>query len=139
MAIVYYYKDGEYSSESLAQAAATSEANRMENNPTDWMVVKEVTGSDVSGWTVTSATLTDSEIKNPDSAKTYLSYSEITGNHHIGISSAELTTQYTAMRTAYANYWNLNEITKVDDSTNPHTVTTITPTTDMSNYMSMET
>ena len=136
MAIVYHYKDGEYETEALAQAAVASEAARMENNPTDWMVVKEVTGSDASGWTITSATLTDSEIKNPDSTKTYLCYSEISGEHHMAISSTELTTQYTSMRTVYADYWNLNEITKIDDGTDPQTITTITPTTDMSSYVS---
>ena len=136
MAIVYHYKDGEYETEALAQAAVASEAARMENNPTDWMVVKEVTGSDASGWTITSATLTDSQIKNPDSTKTYLCYSEISGEHHMAISSTELTTQYTSMRTVYADYWNLNEITKIDDGTDPQTITTITPTTDMSSYVS---
>lgn len=136
MAIVYHYKDGEYETEALAQAAVASEAARMENNPTDWMVVKEVTGSDASGWTITSATLTDSDIKNPDSTKTYLCYSEISGEHHMAISSTELTTQYTSMRTVYADYWNLNEITKIDDGTDPQTITTITPTTDMSSYVS---
>lgn len=138
MAIVYHYKDGEYATEPLAQAAVASEVIRMENNPTDWMVVKEVTGSDANGWTVTSATLTDDEIKNPDSTKTYLCYSEISGEHHMAISSTELTTQYTAMRTAYADYWQLNQITKIDDSTDPETITTIDTTTDMSDYVSDE-
>ena len=136
MAIEYIYKNTSYATEALAQAAATAEATRMQNNPTDWMVAREITGSAASGWSIPDSTLTDAEINSPDSTKTYLCYSEIDGSHHMPLTSAELTTQVTALRTVYGDYWDLNTITKVDDTVTPTTTTTITPTTDMSSYVS---
>lgn len=128
MAIVYLYKDSSYSTEALAQAAATSESTRMQNNPTDWMVAKEITGSDATGWLITDVELTDSEILSPDSSKTYLCYSAYDGTHHMPLTSTELTTKLSELRISYGDYYQLNTITKVDDSTDPETVTAITPT-----------
>lgn len=136
MAVIYIYKATSYSTEALAQAAATAEATRMQNNPSDWMVAKEITGSDSAGWTITDTELTDSETLSPDSTKTYLCYSQFDGSHHMPLTSSELATKRNELRTVYGDYWELNKIIKIDDGTDPETITTITPTTDMSSYVS---
>ena len=50
MSIKYYYANNEYSSEGEAQNAAKTFSVCMENNPTNWMKVKIITGSNENGW-----------------------------------------------------------------------------------------
>lgn len=135
MSVTYFYAEGQYSTEAEAQSAATSLAARMQNNPTDWMEAKEITGSSDAGWQMNPAKLTDAELLSPDASKTYMAYSKEAGINVMPLTSAELATKRNEFRTFYGQALNANTICKVDDSTDPVTETTITPTTDMSGYV----
>jgi len=136
MAVLYFYAFEKYSSEAEAQAAATALLERMQNNPTDWMEVKEITGSQEAGWLMPPTKLTDAEILNPDESKTYTAYSKISGSNVMPLTAAQLEEKRNEFRVFYGDYLRANVITKADESTTPPTETTITPTTDMSDFVS---
>lgn len=142
MSIKYSYVCKEYNSEDEAQNAATALSVRMQNNPTDWIMVKEITGSSETGWLINPTLLTDAEILNPDPNKTYTCFSKYSGENVIPISATELTTKSNEYRKIYGQYWNVNTIVKFEDDVDPkgdsnNTPATvfITPNTDMSAYV----
>ena len=145
MAIKYLYALNEYSSESAAQDAATALSIRMQNNPTDWMRVKVLTGSNETGWQVSPTLLTDSEILTPDTNKTYACFSPYTGKNEMPVTASELSAKIAEYRTSYGQSVAANTIIKIDEggdyteeSIDPiatPTITEITPTTDMSGYV----
>lgn len=136
MAISYLYNSAEYANESDAQNAVTILVNRLANNPSDWMVVKEITGSESAGWLLNSTTLSDAEILNPDTSKTYMAYSLDNGTNIMPLTSDELVEKRNEFRSVYIqSISHINEIIKYDDSTEPPTATAIPTTTDMSGYV----
>lgn len=135
MSVIYIYATNSYSTEAEAQSAAASLATRMQSNPTDWMEAKEITGSSDAGWQMNSTKLTDAELLNPDASKTYMAYSKEAGTNVMPLTSAELATKRNEFRAIHGQALNVNTIYKIDDSTDPFTETTITPTTDMSGYV----
>ena len=135
MSVDYYYASTRYSTEAEAQSAATSLATRMQNNPTDWMEAKEITGSSDAGWKINPTKLTDAELLSPDASKTYMAYSKEAGTNVMPLTSTELTEKINEFRAFYGQALDANTIYKIDDSTDPVTETTITPTTDMSGYV----
>jgi len=135
MAIKYVYGSEEFETEADAQAAAAALAVRMENNPTDWMVVKEITGSNEDGWLVSPTELTDNQIENLDATKKYLAYSVQGSNHDMPLTAAEVTTKRDEYRAIYGQWKNANFMQKIDDSTTPPTETEIDINTDMSGYV----
>lgn len=145
MTISYVYNSEAYDTEADAQSAVNALALRLQNNPTDWMEAKEITSSE-SGWIVGPNTLTDAEILNPDSAKTYMCYSKFSGENAMPLTSIELTEKVAAFRTGYGNAAKVNTIYKIQDDRDADaiaagenrdevTITEITPTTDMSGYV----
>ena len=135
MAVKYYYASQEYQSEDDAQAAVVTLKGRLENNPTDWMEVKEITESADGAWQVNPTKLTDSQILNPDNSKTYMAYGKVSGIHVMPLTSTDLMAKINEFRAFYGQHLSADVIYKFDDSTEPPTETTITPTTDMSVYM----
>ena len=135
MSVIYIYAHTNYSTEAEAQSAATSLATRMQSNPTDWMEAKEITGSSDAGWQMNPTKLTDAELLSPDASKTYMAYSKEAGINVMPLTSAELATKRNEFRAFYGQSLDANTIYKIDDSTDPATETTITPTTDMSGYV----
>lgn len=135
MTIKYYYAAKQYDTESEAQAAVDAMKLRLENNPSDWVKVKEITGSAETGWQINSRLLTDAELLNPSSDKTYMLHSPATGDTLMPLTSTELAAKRDECRTAYAQLYRLNEITKADDSNLKGIEALITTTTDMSGYI----
>ena len=136
MAIYYLYNSTEYANESDAQNAVTVLVDRLANNPSDWMVVKEIIGSESAGWSLSSTTLSDAEILNPDTSKIYMAYSLNNGINIMPLTSDELVEKRNEFRSVYTqSIPHINEIKKYDDSTEPPTVTAIPTTTDMSGYL----
>lgn len=135
MAIKYYYAAKQYDTESEAQAAVDAMKLRLENNPSDWIKAKEITGSAEAGWQVNATPLTDAELLNPSSDKTYMAYSQATGENVMPLTAAELAAKRDELRTPYAQLMNVNEINKADDSNLKGIEEVITPTTDMSGYI----
>lgn len=135
MAVVYFYYNTNHATEAEAQSAVDDLKVRMQNNPTDWMEAKELLGTSESGWIITPTVLTDAEILSPDSTKTYSCYSQYDGENYIGLTSSELTSKVDFLRRKYGNYKSVTKIFKIDDSTDPETITEIDTTTDMSGYI----
>jgi len=136
MSIKYIYANNEYSTENEAQDAATALSVRMQNNPTDWITVKEITGSNETGWLINPTLLTDAQILNPDSNKSYNCFSNYSGDNMIPVSATELTIKSNEYRKIYGQYFNVNTIYKIEnDEVNNPTVVLITPKTDMSSYV----
>lgn len=135
MAVLYFYAFQRYSSEAEAQSAATSLSMRMQNNPTDWMEAKEITGSADAGWQMNPEKLTDAQLLNPDASKMYMAYSKEAGTNIMPLMASELAAKRDEFRSLHGQALNANVIYKRDDSVDPPTETTITPTTDMSGYI----
>jgi len=142
MSTKYYYVNSKYNTENEAQDAAKALSVRMQNNPTDWISVKEITGNNETGWVIYPTLLTDAEILNPDTSKTYTCFSQYSGENVIPVSATELTIKSSEYRKIYGQFWNVNTIEKFEDDVDfegdgnnvPATVF-ITPTTDMSEYI----
>lgn len=135
----YSYQYNSYESEADAHDAVAALKIRLDNNPTDWMEAKEITGSPETGWLVASTKLTDSQLLSPNPSKTYLCYSQYDGQTRMPLTASELVAKRNILRTAYADYCDVTKIFKVvvDETTDPPTMTgeIITPTTDMSSYV----
>ena len=110
MSVSYFYNRQSYATEQEVNAAVTELKTRLENNPTDWVIVKEVTGSAEDGWTVNPTKLTDEEILNLDPTKHYNVSSVISGDTHIGLDGTEATAKVYEIRTIYATYIEANTI-----------------------------
>ena len=142
MSIKYYYVGKEYNSEDEAQNAATALSVRMQNNPTDWIIVKEITGSNETGWLINPTLLSDEQILNPDSNKTYNCFSKYSGENVIPVSATELKIKSNEYRKIYGQFFKVNTILKqegdLESESNEIDVSEpifITPNTDMSEYV----
>lgn len=131
MATTWRYCNTEYTTEALVNAAVLNTKSRLDNNPTDWVIVKEISGSVVTGWLIPVATLTDSEINNIDTTKTYSVASVTDSDNDLGLTSSEATAKVNQHRVSYAAFLRVNVITREDDSVE----TEYAPTNaDMSGY-----
>lgn len=115
MAIVYLFRDRHYSTESEAQAALSAIKSRLDNNPTDWCSVKVIETNDDGSYTVLPDTLTDAEISNPDTTKTYSFWSRYTGLNFFPLTSTQLQAKVTEYRRAYVASEQLAVIKSYDD------------------------
>ena len=126
MADRWTYFGVEYATETLVDAAVADRNVRLTDNPTDWVVVKELSGSEVDGWVVPSQTLTDAQINNLDATKRYSVASIIDGDNDIGLTSTETEAKVLEHRTRYCIFFGANTVYK---TYSPHNV-------DMSGYVS---
>lgn len=136
MAIKYCYANNFYNTESEAQDAVVAMKLRLDNNPTDWMTVKEIVGSQEAGWQMNPNTLTDEQINNLDDTKTYMASSPITGENCMPLTASEVEAKVTEFRTAYADWRCAGHISKFDDETTED-AEKITPNEDMSGYVTV--
>lgn len=151
MAIVYLYRDKHYATESEAQAALSAIKTRLDNNPTDWCEVKVIEANEDGSYNILPNILTDSEILNPDSTKTYTLWSKYTGLNFFPLTSSEVTAKVDEYRRGYVASENLAVIKSFDDEAFeivlPPTdgsipdepiemeMTDVTPNEDMSGYL----
>lgn len=151
MAIVYLYRDKQYSTENEAQEALSAIKSRLDNNPTDWCEVKVIEANDDGSYNILPNKLTDAEILNPDSTKIYTFLSKYTGLNFFPLTSSEVTEKVNEYRRGYVASENLAVIKSYEDEGNeivlPPTdgsipdepiempMTDITPNEDMSGYL----
>lgn len=112
MADKWFYNQRTFTSEQEANAAVVNLKSRLDNNPTDWVVVKEVTSNGQGGWIVKPTSLTDDQINNLDDAKHYNVTSIHDGYTVIGVSGSEATSKVLEYRTLYAQWILANTIIK---------------------------
>ena len=106
----YSYKQTEYETIEEVNAAVTALKSRLDNNPTDWCVVKLLSGNAVDGWVVPTETLDDAAINNMN-ADSYYNVSAIyDGYTYTGITGTEATQRVQEIRTRYATWVEANTI-----------------------------
>lgn len=124
----WIYNQAEYSTLEAAQEAVSTFKTRLENNPTDWVEIKEVTSDSNGGWIVSNTVLTDSEIYSMSDDKRYNVSSVQFGYSGVALTGSEATSKVSELRTEYARFVGANSITKlVEDE--------YIPTEDMSGYV----
>lgn len=127
MSTKFYYNRKEFASLEDAEAEVVVVYNVLENNPTEWCIVKEITGSAETGWNIPTESLDDTQILNLDNTKTYSISSKISGDSHVGLNANDTQTKVSELKTMYAQYIRANAITKIEE---------ITPSShDMSGYV----
>lgn len=110
MSTTWFYNDNEYTSEADVNQAVLDFKNRLDNNPTDWAVVKQLTGDAESGWGVPQEGLTDAEINSLDETQHYSISSVVGGGSEVGLTAAEITAKVAEYRTEYAQYCRANTV-----------------------------
>ena len=108
MAIKYSYGATAYNTREEAESGKIEQQARLQNNPTDFIVVKEVTGSQETGWQINPTTLTDSEILNLDTTKVYNIYCPITGENLIPVTAEEVNQKVSEYRSAFCEWKNFD-------------------------------
>jgi len=129
-----------YETEVEANQAVSDVKQRLANNPTDWVTVKEVQASP-TGWVVPTGSLSDAEINALDAAKTYTLYSTFSGENCIPLTSSEAATKVSEYRADYVRLHSLEFMTKFDTDVVIATDGTATPEpeiipVDLSGYVS---
>lgn len=152
MSIKYLYRNTPYDTEAEAQSKLSEMKTRLENNPTDWCVVKYIEDLGDGAFKVLPVRLTDSQILNPDSTKIYTFWSTWTGENFFPLTSTELSEKVLEYRSIYVKAEQLAVIKGFDGEalglvtppedgvTLPETpvelqFTDVTPNEDMSGYL----
>jgi hypothetical protein len=137
MSTNWYYCAETFSTQVDANQKVLDVKQRLDNNPTDWAIVKQLDGSAESGWVVPATILTDAEVNNLN-ANYYYSISSVVGSGtFIGLSSAETQAKVLEYRKGYCDYYQVNNIKEFTEVDGVITETTeYAPTNvDMSSYM----
>lgn len=139
MSVKYMYQNTEYATESEAQSAVVNTKLRLENNPTDWCVVKEIQSGSNGSWIVIPNELTDAQINDLDASKSYLIYSIHGSEHCMPLTSVGVEAKVAQYRTEYARWASVDKIIKFevtdDDDLKISNVQEIVPSEDMSGYL----
>ena len=114
----WFYTNKQYTTKAEVDAAVVAMKSRLENNPTDWVIVKELTGNAVDGWVIPSETLSDSEINNLESGKYYNVAAVVDGYNDLGLTASEATAKVAEHRTSYARFMSVNTVVFVSPPSN---------------------
>lgn len=127
MANEWFYGGEVFHSEDSANAAVLNLKNRLDNNPTDWVRVKPVTGDAINGWVMggDSDLMTDDQINNISGDGMYSLSAVVTADNFLGISATEVTQRVGEMRALYAQWKLADHMQRNFEVTDP----------DMSAYM----
>ena len=114
----YSYQNKLYNTLQEVESAVSAFKDKLDNQPTTYCEVKEVTGSDEAGWTAVTDELTDAEILSLDPAKRYYIYSQYDGESFYGLTAEETTTKKNQFRNAFATRVRANTLCTMDAPTN---------------------
>lgn len=115
MTIKYFYGLVLHTTRAEAEATKETREIRLQSNPSDWMVVKKITGSDATGWVMHPTLLTDEQILNIDVNGNYCAYSPVLGENVMPLTAVQVTEKVSAYKQAYKNQNFYNDIVEVDD------------------------
>ncbi len=110
--MTYSYNQQQYETVEQVNNAVAELKVRLDNNPTDWCVVKVLSGNAEDGWTIPTETLSDSEIGNLSEDSYYSVSSIYDGTSYVGVSGNEASQKVREMRTQYATGLRANTIIK---------------------------
>lgn len=116
--MAYFYNGQEYQTQSEVEAAVTAFKSRLDNNPTDWVDVQLLGGSEADGWIIPVEKLTDAEINSVSASSHYSVSSTISGSSYVGLTGPEATAKIAELRTEYAIYKRANIIVETYAPTN---------------------
>jgi len=108
--IPFVYCDREYQTQQELNNAVSSQKSRLDNNPTDWCAVKEVTQNSDGSWQMPAEQLSDASILNLDASKTYSFATDVTGEFAVGLSAEEVSSKVNEVRTTYARLLKVNSV-----------------------------
>tara|TARA_R110000764_G_scaffold232939_1_gene325596 strand:+ start:353 stop:730 length:378 start_codon:yes stop_codon:yes gene_type:complete len=114
----WFYKNEEYTTKAEVDQAVVDFKFRLDNNPTDWSVVKQLTGDAVSGWVVPEDELSDVEINALDAQQHYSISSTVGGDSQVGLTATEITAKVAEYRTEYARVCQADLIVNTYNPTN---------------------
>lgn len=118
MNTTWLYKQIEYNTEAALNQAVLDFKSRLDNNPTDWVTVRQLTGDSVNGWVVPTDELTDAGINALDAAHHYSVSSVVGGGSEVGLTSTETTAKVAEYRLEFAEFHGANTVVKVYAPTN---------------------
>lgn len=116
--MAYIYANQTYNTTEEVEAAVTAFKSRLDNNPTDWVNVALLSGSEADGWVVPEGYLTDAEINSLDASSHYSISEVIGGGSWVGLSGTEATAKVAECRGYYANAMKANQIMETYAPTN---------------------
>jgi len=124
----YYYIGEEFDTLESANAAVAEHKTKLETCPSEFIRVKEVTGSAEAGWVMTPDLLNDEQILaiDPDSDKCYYVASIEHGDNKVGLTATETITEINRLLRKYGSWANVDKIVTVEETT---------AQTDMSNFL----
>lgn len=114
----YNYVGTTYNTLAEVEVAVTAFKNTLDNQPTTYCEVKEVTGNNEDGWVFVTDKLTDSEILSLDAAKTYYVYSPYDGEAFHGLTSSEVNAKIDVYRNIFATAVRANTVYTMSAPTN---------------------
>lgn len=109
----FIYANNTYNSEEELTAGLLKMKDIIENKPTNYMTVKEVTGSPEEGWVIPPEKLTDSQIMNLSGSGFYNVTSLITGETLTGVSASTVLEKLTEYKKYYIEHMRVNEVHKI--------------------------
>lgn len=116
--MAYIYNSQICSTQAELESAVTAFKSRLDNNPSDWVQVSLLSGSEADGWVVPETPLTDAEINSMD-ANNYYSVSDLmSGNSFLGLTGTEATAKIAELRTQYAQAHSANTVYETYAPTN---------------------
>lgn len=138
--IKYIYSFKGYNSLEEAESAAADMKNIFDNNPNKYSSVKQLVGSEESGWIIPTEVLSDEEILNASTTGRYLVSNYASGNTNLGADYTTLQEALASARTEFAHHFEVNKIYKIEvgegEQPTRTLLETLTPqSVDMSVYM----
>lgn len=138
--IKYIYVSQSYDSLEAAESAAADMKGVLDNNPNRYCCVKQLVGSEESGWAIPSELLSDEGILNASNTGRYLISNYASGHTNLGADYNALQEAILHARKEFARHFQVNEIHKleIEEGENPsrRLLETLTPqSVDMSVYV----
>ena len=107
------YNGINYGTEAEVAQAVSDMKQRLVNNPTDWVAVKEIQAAS-EGWVLLPNALSDVQINGLDENKMYTVYSKSDGQNFIPLTASETAGKVADSRAVYVQAHSLDSITKFD-------------------------
>lgn len=122
----YIYKNIQYNTIEEVNDAVIATKNVLDNQPNEYCQIKQLTGNAEDGWKIPDTLMTNDEILAITDDGYYSTYSQLSGESHIGLTAIETLEKLEEYKILYGNYYQVNTIITMSAPTNE----------DMSSYVS---
>jgi len=141
MTIKYVYNNKNFNTQEEAEAEVLVIKNRLDNYPTDWVIMKQISQNEDGTWEVPAVSLDDVEINNLEENGMYQVHCPYNGENLSPLTAAEATAKVNEFRSVYANWLNVTKILKMtkvaatETTAESRDIVEITTEEDMSGYI----